>query len=56
MNVRPNLCLAAACLLACAPARAEEGMWLFTDPPRAQLKTAHRFELTQAWLDHVMTP
>ncbi len=54
MNVRPNLCLAAACLLACAPARAEEGMWLFTDPPRAQLKTAHRFELTQAWLDHVM--
>ncbi len=31
---------------------ADEGMWLFNNPPRAQLK-AHGFEPTDKWLDHV---
>ncbi len=31
---------------------ADEGMWLFNNPPRAQLK-AHGFDPTQKWLDHV---
>ena len=33
---------------------ADEGMWLFNAVPKAQLKVAHNFEPTQAWLDHVM--
>lgn len=41
--------------LACAAvARADEGMWLFSAPPRAQLKARYGFELTDAWLEHVM--
>ena len=31
---------------------ADEGMWLFNNPPRAQLKK-YNFEPTQQWLDHV---
>ena len=31
---------------------ADEGMWLFNNPPRAQLKK-HGFEPTDQWLDHV---
>ena len=31
---------------------ADEGMWLFNNPPRAQLK-AHGFDPPQKWLDHV---
>src|SRR6476620_9371216 len=32
---------------------ADEGMWLFTDPPRKLLKERHNFEITDAWLEHV---
>ncbi len=31
---------------------ADEGMWLFNNPPRAQLKK-HGFEPTEKWLNHV---
>lgn len=31
---------------------ADEGMWLFSNPPRAQLK-AHGFDPTEKWLEHV---
>ncbi len=31
----------------------DEGMWLFNNPPRAQLKERYGFEPTDAWLDHV---
>ena len=34
--------------------RADEGMWLFNNPPRQQLQSRYGFELTDAWLDHVM--
>ena len=34
--------------------RADEGMWLFNNPPRQQLQSKYGFELTDAWLDHVM--
>ncbi len=37
-----------------AESRADEGMWLFNAVPKAQLKSAHNFEPTQQWLDHVM--
>ncbi len=33
--------------------RADEGMWLFTAPPRSQLKERYQFETTDAWLEHV---
>ena len=31
----------------------DEGMWLFNNPPRAQLKEKYNFEPTDKWLDHV---
>src|ERR1041385_792262 len=33
--------------------RADEGMWLFNDPPRKQLKERYNFDVTDAWLEHV---
>lgn len=32
-------------------ARADEGMWLLTNPPREHLKSKHGFEPTAAWLE-----
>src|SRR5499427_5547330 len=32
---------------------ADEGMWLYNEPPTAKIKAKYGFELTQAWLDHV---
>lgn len=34
-------------------AQADEGMWLYNEPPTARIKAKYGFELTQAWLDHV---
>src|ERR1043165_6890103 len=33
--------------------RADEGMWLFTAPPRKLLKERHQFDVTDEWLEHV---
>jgi hypothetical protein len=33
---------------------ADEGMWLYSAPPRAQIKAKYGFELTDAWLAHLM--
>ena len=33
--------------------RADEGMWLFNDPPRKLLKERYGFDATDAWLEHV---
>src|SRR3989440_3579115 len=33
--------------------RADEGMWLFNDPPRKLLKEWSNFDATDAWLEHV---
>src|SRR5205807_4659785 len=33
--------------------RADEGMWLFNNPPRQQLKEKYSFEPTDAWLEHL---
>jgi len=41
------LCLASA-------ARADEGMWLFSAPPRDAIKARYGFEVTDGWLDHLM--
>ncbi len=34
-------------------ARADEGMWLFNQPPRQLLRERYQFDATDAWLDHV---
>src|SRR4051794_19490026 len=33
--------------------RADEGMWLFTNPPTKILKDKYKFEPTKEWLEHV---
>lgn len=43
----------AALTLGAPPARADEGMWLFTDPPRRQLQERYGFEPTPEWLLHL---
>ncbi|MES2694420.1 MAG: S46 family peptidase [Verrucomicrobiota bacterium] len=35
-------------------ARADEGMWLYSAPPRAQIKAKYGFDLTESWLEHLM--
>lgn len=40
--------------LALTLARADEGMWLYSAPPREQIKAKYNFELTDAWLEHLM--
>ncbi len=34
-------------------ARADEGMWLFTQPPRKQLQEKYGFDATDSWLEHL---
>ena len=41
-------------VLAAAPAAADEGMWLFNDPPRQLLKERYGFDATDPWLHHLM--
>lgn len=36
-----------------AQARADEGMWLFNHPPKAQLQEKYHFDPTPAWLEHL---
>lgn len=44
---------AAAAALGNFTAKADEGMWLFNDPPRQILKKKYGFEPTNEWLEHV---
>ena len=32
---------------------ADEGMWLYNEPPKDKIKSKYGFELTQQWLDHI---
>jgi hypothetical protein len=45
-----SLCVGAVVLGA---ARADEGMWLYTNPPREILKTKYHFEPDAKWLEHL---
>ncbi len=49
-----TLGLAAGLLFTARTARADEGMWLYSAPPREALKAKYGFDLTDAWLEHVM--
>lgn len=44
--------LGALCLSTAA--RADEGMWLFENPPVRQLEEQHGFVVTEPWLEHLM--
>ncbi len=57
MKLRSLLTPALAALLALSAgsvARADEGMWLYSAPPRDQIKKKYGIELTDAWLEHLM--
>jgi hypothetical protein len=45
--------LAALSLCLVIPAFADEGMWLFNQPPRQLLRERYQFEATDAWLQHL---
>jgi len=47
------IALMASLAAATTTGQADEGMWLFTQPPREQLRQRYGFELTDAWLEHV---
>src|SRR5258707_7251317 len=40
-------------LVTAVAARADEGMWLFNNPPLKQLKEKYQFEPTPQWLEHL---
>ena len=42
-----------SCLLATLAGRADEGMWLFNQPPRQILRERHQFDANDAWLEHL---
>ena len=41
------------CALAFAAA-ADEGMWLYNQPPRQLLRERHQFDASDAWLEHLL--
>ena len=46
--------IALTSVLLCSSAGvADEGMWLYNEPPKDKIKVKYGFELTQPWLDHV---
>jgi hypothetical protein len=54
MKLRSSFLSTLAVLLGLATARADEGMWLYSAPPREQIKKKYGFDLTDAWLEHLM--
>jgi hypothetical protein len=54
MKLRPTLLFTLAILVGTAVARADEGMWLYSAPPREQIRKKYGFDLTDSWLEHLM--
>src|SRR5213592_408708 len=50
---RRFLSFAVPIIAAISPALADEGMWLFNNPPLKQLKEKYQFEPTPQWLEHL---
>src|SRR5213592_2555544 len=50
---RRFLSFAVPIIAAISPALADEGMWLFNNPPLKQLKENYHFEPTPQWLEHL---
>lgn len=53
MNLQSCLRTALCAIALVAVGRADEGMWLFSDPPRKILEDKYRFDATAEWLAHV---
>src|SRR5258706_5101671 len=53
MNFIRNTILLALCALCVPLSRADEGMWLFNNPPTKILQDKYHFQPTAAWLDHL---
>lgn len=53
LNVTLVLSVLVAWLGSGPNARADEGMWLLTNPPTKALKAQHDFEPTEDWLEHI---
>lgn len=52
-TVFKQLVIAFVLMTSCVPLKADEGMWLYNDPPRRLLKEKYGFELTEVWLEHL---
>src|SRR3989440_12560483 len=52
-SFRCSSCAFATIIFAASSAFADEGMWLFTNPPLKQLKDKYHFEPTPQWLEHL---
>src|SRR5256886_8850175 len=50
---RLSLCALIVSVACLSTAFADEGMWLFTNPPLKQLKDRYHFQPTAAWLEHL---
>jgi hypothetical protein len=50
--MRPSLLAIIGCLMALG-LRADEGMWLYNQPPRQWLRERHQFDATDAWMEHL---
>jgi hypothetical protein len=54
MKTAPQLLIVAIIMAANSiPAMADEGMWLYNEPPRQLLKDKYQFVPTDAWLEHL---
>jgi S1-C subfamily serine protease len=45
--------LCSLCMLLAPSLQADEGMWLFNNPPLKALQDKYHFQPTAAWLEHV---
>lgn len=45
--------IAMSSLIASFSLHADEGMWLFNNPPRDQIRERYGFDVTDPWLEHV---
>src|SRR5882672_3062914 len=50
---RCSVFTAAVLMIAASSNRADEGMWLYNNPPRKLLKEKYGFEPSDAWLEHL---
>src|SRR5712671_31820 len=53
MKLIRNIIVLTICSLCVPFSRADEGMWLFNNPPYKILQDKYHFQPTAAWLDHL---
>jgi hypothetical protein len=53
MKLTRNIVLFALCVLCVPFSKADEGMWLFNNPPTKTLQDKYHFQPTAAWLEHL---